>query len=158
MELLRSPASLEYRKLTSDFQPCSALGWRSIPSSCKIMISFSHYGFPLKIRTPPCLALLVTKGADQQLGRSWPLLVLDFERALQELLRLGAAAFGKVRTSICRAPGAAAANLEDRLQLRAIRVWVGARHHLDDQAAERPDVGFLGVRRLADDFGRHPEH
>lgn len=33
-----------------------------------------------------------------------------------------------------------------------------AREHLDDEAADAPDIGFEGVRLLLHDLGRHPEH
>lgn len=45
---------------------------------------------------------------------------------------------------------------EDGLHLGEVRPGVCAREHLDDEAAEGPDVGFGRVRGLLDDFGRHP--
>jgi hypothetical protein len=40
---------------------------------------------------------------------------------------------------------------------RAARLFqTRASEHLDDEAAEGPDVGFAGVRGLLDDLGSHP--
>lgn len=83
--------------------------------------------------------------------------MLKFERPSQEFSGGLAGVFGQVGLGvICIA--AACANLENGLELCTVGMWVTARHHLDYQAAERPDVGFLGVRSLTHDFGCHPEH
>lgn len=121
------------------------------------MYTLPTHTLNLKVFHATSSALLVAKRADQQLRGGRALLVLDLERSLQELRGLRAAAVRQVRAGVAGVAGAAAADLEDGLQLRAVRVRVAAGHHLDDQAAEGPDVGLLGVGGLAHDLGRHPE-
>ena len=48
--------------------------------------------------------------------------------------------------------------LEDSLHLGQMRPWVLSGEHLDDQAANTPDIGLERVRLLLDDLRRHPEH
>ena len=87
----------------------------------------------------------------QQLARTGPRLMVQLKAPLQKRLR--------VRRDIARngRRGIAHADLEYRLHLVELRPGVLAREHLDDEAADGPDVGFLGVGGLFDDFGRHPE-
>ena len=55
-----------------------------------------------------------------------------------------------------RRAGLVAADGENGLQLTAVGEGVGADEHLDDETAQTPDIGFLGVGRLPHDFGCHP--
>src|SRR5579862_7300926 len=70
----------------------------------------------------------------------------------QELNRVCASIFRNGRT------GLEVTNLEDCLELRAIRVWVGARKHFNDEAAQRPNICLTGVRSLLDNLWSHPEN
>ena len=86
----------------------------------------------------------------EQLGRRRARLMVDLKRPRQKVLRL--------RRDIRRDRGARlGADLEDGLHLRELRPGVLACEHLDDEAADGPDVGFDGVPGLFDYFGRHPE-
>ena len=96
--------------------------------------------------------LILDERKAQQLIRSRPLLVFDLKRSLEEHAHLFARSAGDIRSCL-----PATSDLEDGLQLSAIWVRMRAGHHLDYQAAQRPDVGFAGVGCLLDDFGRHPE-
>ena len=77
--------------------------------------------------------------------------MINLKRLAQESLSLLARHVGRVRLS------ARVSNLENRLQLTAIRERVCSCEHFYDEAAERPDVCFTGVGGLFDDFGGHPE-
>lgn len=48
--------------------------------------------------------------------------------------------------------------LEDSLHLRELCPGMLACQHLDNEAADTPDIGFLRVRCLLDHFRCHPEH
>lgn len=50
------------------------------------------------------------------------------------------------------------AYLEDGLHLRELRPGMFACQHLDNKATDTPDVGFLRICGLLDDFRCHPEH
>lgn len=49
-------------------------------------------------------------------------------------------------------------NPEYSLHLCELGPWVFAREHLDDQTADTPNVSFMRVSTLLDDFGGHPEY
>lgn len=77
--------------------------------------------------------------------------MIEFKRLAEKNLPILACIFRGRRLR------AAIPNLENRLQLAAIRERVRAREHFDDQTSQAPDVGFARVRGLLDDFGSHPE-
>lgn len=79
--------------------------------------------------------------------------MLNLKRAFEEDLCILASLFRHIRTSLCRR----AADLEDRLQLSAIGMWMHAGKHFDNQTAKRPDICFASVGGLLDNFGCHPE-
>ena len=66
-------------------------------------------------------------------------------------------ASGNVSTRTIRA-GWAVTYLEDGLHLRELRPGMFACQHLDNKATDTPDVGFLRICCLLDDFRCHPEH
>lgn len=87
----------------------------------------------------------------QQLARARSGIMVQLETPLQEALRV----HGDVARNGRR--GVARADFEYGLHLVEQRPGVVAREHLDYETADGPDVGFLGVGRLFDYFGRHPE-
>lgn len=90
--------------------------------------------------------------AGKKLVSTGTLLVIDEEGLGQEGSGVVAGVVGNGRAGI-----ATATDLEDGLQLSAVRMRVTSSKHLDYQAAERPDIGFAGVGRLSNDFWCHPE-
>ena len=87
----------------------------------------------------------------EQLIGIGPQVVIDLERFVQEVDRLR-------RDEIRQGRLGGRTNLEKRLHLIEICPGVGAADHLHNQASKTPNIGFASVRRLLDDFGRHPEH
>lgn len=81
-----------------------------------------------------------------------PLLVVDEERLGKEGSCIIASVVGDRRAGI-----ATATNLEDGLQLCQAWMRMTTREHLNDEAAQRPNVGFAGICCLTDDFRCHPE-
>ena len=87
----------------------------------------------------------------QQLARAGSRLMIQLETPLQERLRIRRDVARDGRRSVT------GADLEDGLHLVELCPRVLAREHLDDEAAYGPDVRFLCVGGLLDDFGGHPE-
>lgn len=109
-------------------------------------VPFQRFMHPLR------LCNRIQERAVEKLVRAWSFRLLDLKRLLQEGLGLRGSLFRDGGTT----PGTT--DLEDGLQLRAIWEGVGPGHHLDNEAAEGPDVGLAGIRGLLDDLRGHPEH
>lgn len=77
--------------------------------------------------------------AQHQLIGTWAGVVVNLESLSQE--RLGILA-GMLWNCGCRL---ASANFEDSLELAAVGVWMCSCHHLDNKAAQGPDIGLSGI-------------
>ena len=89
------------------------------------MVRFFFFFIPLLF----VLGNLPQERTQQQLIRTRPLLMINLERLAQKSLALLARHLGRIRLS------ARISNLENRLQLAAIREGVRSREHFHDEAA-----------------------